>query len=93
MNSRSKLKRKRQIRRRVGLVMVCGVLVVYNIISYNNSLIKLMAEEEKVFYLEVNECVADTGGYLPSAAANDGIHLNKEYCMKWYNYLCEHVNG
>lgn len=60
--------------------------------EYNN-LIKAMSEDENVYYLDVYNSIADKDGYLPDDASSDGIHLNKEYCLKWLDYLCMHTNG
>lgn len=66
---------------------------VYNMDKINeyNSLIQKMAEEKKVYYLNVAEAVADSSGYLPAEASTDGVHLNKEYCAKWLDYLKGHT--
>ena len=37
--------------------------------------------------------VADSSGYLPAEASTDGVHLNKEYCGKWLDYLKNHTAG
>lgn len=60
--------------------------------EYNN-LIKSMSEDENVYYLDVYNSIADKDGYLPDDASSDGIHLNREYCLKWLDYLCMHTNG
>ena len=31
-------------------------------------------------------------GALPEEASTDGVHLNKEYCLKWLDYLKSHTN-
>ena len=66
---------------------------IYNMTKINeyNSLIQKMAEEKKVYYLNVAEAVADDNGYLPEEATTDGVHLNKEYCAKWLDYLKSHT--
>ena len=66
---------------------------IYNMTKINeyNSLIQKMAEEKQVYYLNVAEAVADDNGYLPEEASTDGVHLNKEYCAKWLDYLKSHT--
>lgn len=59
-------------------------------ISQYNELLRKMAEEEKVTYVNVAEAVS-VNGVLPDDAALDGIHLNQEYCQKWLAYLTEHT--
>lgn len=58
-----------------------------------NSLIKKMAEEKDIYYLNVQESVINQNGALPEDAATDGIHLNRKYCEKWFEYLKEHTIG
>lgn len=57
-----------------------------NIRKYNE-LIKKLAQDKNVTYLDVASYLADSSGNLPSSASTDGIHVNKEYCLKWYEYL------
>ncbi len=56
-----------------------------------NQLLQELAEEKKVFYVNVAEAMTNTKGFLPEEAASDGIHLKKEYCLKWLDYLCTHT--
>lgn len=56
-----------------------------------NSLIKQMAKDKEVYYLNVREAIANQDNVLPEDAATDGIHLNKEYCEKWLEYLKKHI--
>lgn len=60
-------------------------------INEYNSLIQKMANERKVYYIDVNKAVSDSSGNLPAEAATDGIHLNKTYCTKWLEYLETHT--
>lgn len=60
-------------------------------INEYNSLIQQMTEEKQVHYVNVREAVETAGGSLPEEAATDGIHLNKTYCVKWMDYLKNHV--
>lgn len=60
-------------------------------INEYNTLIKKMAEEKKVYYINVAEAVAGEDGALPQEAAVDGIHFKKEYCEKWFEYLKTHT--
>ena len=56
-------------------------------INEYNTLIKAMAKEKGVIFLNVSESVADANGYLPADAATDGVHLKKSYCALWLEYL------
>lgn len=58
-----------------------------------NSLIEKMADEKQVYYLNVSEALVNDLGVLPEEAAVDGVHLNKEYCIKWFLYIKNHVIG
>ena len=58
-----------------------------------NSLIKKMAEEKDVYYLNIQEAIINKNGTLPEEAATDGVHLNRKYCEKWFEYLKNHTIG
>ena len=62
---------------------------IYNMDKINeyNALIKLMAEEKGAIYLNVFEAVVNDKGYLPENASTDGVHLKKDYCKLWFDYL------
>ena len=62
---------------------------VYNnnkILEYNK-LIKDMADRKGIKYIDLCPALTDENGCLPEEASTDGIHLNKEYCIKWLNCL------
>ena len=52
-----------------------------------NQLIQEVAEEEDVTYLDVKSVLVNKDGYLPEEASTDGVHVDKEYCQKWLEYL------
>lgn len=52
-----------------------------------NKLVKEVAKEENVTYLDVKSTLVDSQGYLPEEASMDGVHLDIDYCEKWLNYL------
>ncbi len=60
-------------------------------INSRNKLIKKMAEEENVNYLDVNEVLTDSSGNLFADASTDGVHLNQRYCLVWKDYLLKHT--
>lgn len=60
-------------------------------IAIFNRYIYEMCEQENVCFLNVQEALADDEGYLPGGAASDGIHMGKEYCMKWLEYIKCHT--
>lgn len=58
-----------------------------------NSLIKKMAKEKDIYYLNIQDWIINQNGTLPEDAATDGIHLNRKYCEKWLKYLKNHAIG
>ena len=50
-----------------------------------------LAEEKQVFYVDTENAAAVGDGSLPADAAADGIHLVKDYCEKWLDYLKTHT--
>lgn len=52
-----------------------------------NDAIKIAAENCKVHYLDINAMMKNDQGALPDEAASDGIHLTKEYCEKWLDFI------
>lgn len=66
---------------------------IYNMDRVNlfNDLLKEMAADAEVYYVDVAAGVSDENGYLPADASTDGVHLNKPYCQKWLEYLETHT--
>jgi len=60
-------------------------------ISLYNRYLQEMAAEKQVFFVDLSPAVADETGVLPPDSGVDGIHLNKEYCMKVLEYLYSHT--
>ena len=60
-----------------------------NIREYNE-LLQQLAEEEKVYFLDVAGHLAGPDGCLPADVSTDGIHLKKKYCDLWRDYLFTH---
>jgi lysophospholipase L1-like esterase len=61
-------------------------------ITEYNAAIREMAKETGVFYLDVSQCMENERGFLPeNASPFDGMHLNPEYYMKWFDYLRAHT--
>ncbi|MDR0469206.1 MAG: GDSL-type esterase/lipase family protein [Peptococcaceae bacterium] len=56
-----------------------------------NELIKKMAWERGIYYLDVYNRMTDLEGYLPEDAGTDGIHMNKKFCKIWLEYLLRHT--
>ena len=60
-------------------------------ISRYNELIEQMCRERGVTYLHVADAVGLDNGALRAGSATDGVHLNREYCYKWLDYLKTHT--
>ncbi len=56
-----------------------------------NRLMQQVAEEKKVAYVNVYEAFADENGSLPEVDSRDGVHLYKESCQRWLEYLRTHT--
>ena len=56
-------------------------------IEQYNKLVKEVALEENVEYLDVQSALTNSEGYLPEETSPDGIHIGKSYCEKWLKYL------
>lgn len=56
-----------------------------------NDLMRQAAEEKQVVFLDLNTHFAQEDGQLPQEASRDGVHLRKEYCVKWLDYLKNHT--
>lgn len=60
-------------------------------INEYNELIRDMAAEKEIYYIDVGKAVSDENGCLPEDASVDGIHLTKAYCEKWLEYIKTHT--
>ncbi len=56
-----------------------------------NELLRKLAEEESVTYIDVAAIVQDAEGNLPKEAATDGIHPGKNYNKKWADLIARYV--
>lgn len=61
-----------------------------NIVKFNG-LIRDIAAEKEVHYLDIHEEIVDDNGCLPDEASHDGVHFNQKYCLKWLDYLKRHT--
>jgi len=62
-----------------------------NKIKEYNQLLQKLAQDKKVYYVNVAEGLAESNGCIPEDSAFDGIHLKKPYCQKWLEYLKTHT--
>lgn len=63
-----------------------------HLVIYNDLIAKAAAEKE-VYLLDPYSDFVDETGALPYDASRDGVHLSKEYCQKWLEYLKTHTIG
>lgn len=56
-----------------------------------NDLMRQVAQEKQVVFLDLYAQFADEDGALPEWASKDGVHLVKEYCQQWLEYLKTHT--
>ena len=56
-----------------------------------NDLMKQAAEEKQVAFLDLNPEFTGEDGQLPADASKDGVHLRKDYCVQWLDYLKTHT--
>lgn len=60
-------------------------------IDERNAEIAKLADNEKIFYLDVNPLVCDEEGGLISEYTFDGVHLRAAYIGIWKQFLMEHT--
>ena len=60
-------------------------------IEARNEAIKKLADEKKIFYININEAVDDEEGNLNSEWTSDGVHLKGAYYEPWHQYLLGHA--
>lgn len=60
-------------------------------VNSRNAKLKEMANDEDIFYLEVNDCLNDGTDHLPSEYTGDGVHLYAKYYPLWRDYLLNHA--
>lgn len=59
-----------------------------------NALIAALADNDKVFYLDINPAFDDANGHMTAEyAAGDGIHIKAKYYLLWRDYLDKHRIG
>ena len=60
-------------------------------ITEYNTLLRQLAEEKQVVYLDLASALAGEDGALPAEGTTDGVHFRKEWYQKWYAYLRTHT--
>ncbi len=61
----------------------------YNMAAINraNDYVIDLARQKGVTYLNTRPAVSDAQGYLPEEASSDGVHLGRQYTVKWADYV------
>lgn len=84
------------------LLFLCGIMCVeqgrsetdpiFNNpgIRERNEGIARLADGQSIFYLDINEAVADENGNLDSDYTWDDVHLLGKYNVLWMDYFCRH---
>ncbi|MCH5280427.1 MAG: acylhydrolase [Lachnospiraceae bacterium] len=60
-------------------------------IDERNERIAALADNKRIFYLDVNEVVCDENGGLIADYTFDGVHLYAQYISIWKQFLMEHA--
>lgn len=60
-------------------------------INYLNSLFASLADNKKVFYIDINELYDDENGALTAAYTSDGVHPLAAYYKQWCEWLCQNT--
>lgn len=60
-------------------------------IALYNEYLQQLAFEKEVFLVDLAPAVVDENGVLPADSGVDGIHLNKDYCVKVLDHILNHT--
>lgn len=60
-------------------------------IEARNEEIAKLADDEKIFYLDVNPLICDETGGMVASYTYDGVHLKARYIPIWLDFLKEHA--
>lgn len=58
-----------------------------------NEELKTLANDNDCYFMDLGLAMKNEDGYLPDSAAEDGVHLNKEYCVRWAEILRNEIGG
>ncbi len=59
-------------------------------IKDRNDEISLLADNQSIFYIDVNEAVTDQSGGIPEKYTFDSVHLKAAYYKLWTDFLLKH---
>lgn len=58
-----------------------------------NEALKTLANENNCYFLDLGLAMKGSDGYLPADAAEDGVHLNLDYSVRWAEILNNEIGG
>ena len=61
------------------------------VINERNNALSQLADNESVFYIDMNEATDDASGVLQSDLTFDGVHLKAVSYDLWYRFLLDHA--
>ncbi|MCM1133058.1 MAG: GDSL-type esterase/lipase family protein [Ruminococcus flavefaciens] len=64
-------------------------VITNSAIDYLNSKIESLADNKRVFYIDINEVYDDENGCFTESYTSDGVHPLALYYTKWCEWLCE----
>lgn len=64
---------------------------INGVINERSEALKTLADNRRVFYLNINEILDDENGDLIADISFDGVHLKASAYTVWYEYLRTHV--
>lgn len=56
-----------------------------------NDLMRKAAQEKQVVFLDLYSAFVQPDGQIPADASRDGVHLRKDACIQWLDYLKTHT--
>lgn len=59
-------------------------------INERNNKLKTLANNQDIFYININEAIQDEEGNMPSEYSFDQVHLYAQYYYLWRDYLLAH---
>lgn len=68
-----------------------GTYINNDTIHERNELLKTLADNQSIYWLDVNPAVCDENGYLIDEYTFDGVHLQAKYISIWVDWLEEHA--
>lgn len=68
-----------------------GTYINNDTIHERNELLKTLADNQHIYWLDANPAICDENGYLIETYTFDGVHLQAKYVPIWVSWLEEHA--